>query len=731
MSKEIYASKDEQLFNHIRSLQAGNTDSYTEIYNLSAKYLYKIIYDIVQDYHLTEDMLQEVFLKIYNNIGSLQSPEAYFVWAGRIATNLCIRYIHKYRKEVLATASEDGEGNEEFIFDTVAEDNEMFIPESVLDNKEHQRMIGDVIDALSVEQKLAVQCFYFEEMSVKEIAALMECSEGTIKSRLNYARKSIKESVLNIEKTQGTKLYSFGAVPVLLLIFKNKAQAAVPTSALAGTGEALAGMYGSNGLVAGAGSATGATVGVGASAGASVAGGVAMVGGTTAASGAAVAAGISGKIIAIIVAATVITSGAIGGIIWAITNNDKNESYKEVTTEEITTEKVIASDEEIGDEDDTTSDETISDEDLDINIYTIPEGAKYVIAATGEVLEAGQNMPTKQTKEDIYYYGDYKYTYVSGGWKVELNNIEDYQTRTSFDEILDSIAGKNVENLSGLFMDCTSLVTAPVIPEGAVNLVGAFQGCISLKEAPVIPNGVRHMADTFNKCESLLVAPKLPDSVEILDGCFACCVSLVEAPVIPDGVTTLMDTFSHCTSLEVVPNIPDGVTNLNGTFIECISLVDAPKLPKNAESISSTFDGCVNLETAPEIPYGVTNMDYAFYGCSKLTEFGEIPETVTSMKATFHSCINLIKAPNIPSNVTELSYTFADCTGLVTAPIIPASVLNMDSLFINCSSLTGVITINANPTVYDDCFNGVNFEYQGIELQGSSTMLEELQNAVF
>ena len=221
MNKEKYAKQDEQLYYHIKNLQAGNVESYTEIYNLSCKYFYKIIYDIVGDYHTTEDMLQETFLKIYNNIGSLQSPEAFYVWAGRIATNLCIRYIHKYRKEVLTTASEDGEGNEEFIFDTVAEDNEMFIPESVLDNKEHQRMIGEVIDSLSVEQKLAVQCFYFEEMSVKEIAALMECSEGTIKSRLNYARKSIKDSVLHIEKTQGTKLYSFGALPILLLLYKN------------------------------------------------------------------------------------------------------------------------------------------------------------------------------------------------------------------------------------------------------------------------------------------------------------------------------------------------------------------------------------------------------------------------------------------------------------------------------------------------------------------------------
>ena len=51
MNKEKYAKQDEQLYYHIKNLQAGNVESYTEIYNLSCKYFYKIIYDIVGDYH--------------------------------------------------------------------------------------------------------------------------------------------------------------------------------------------------------------------------------------------------------------------------------------------------------------------------------------------------------------------------------------------------------------------------------------------------------------------------------------------------------------------------------------------------------------------------------------------------------------------------------------------------------------------------------------------------------
>lgn len=393
MINEKYAKQDELLYYHIRQLQEGHNESFNEIYYLSSKYIYKIIYDIVQDYHTTEDMLQETFLKIYNNIEKLQSPEAFYVWAGRIATNLCIRYRQKYRKEEIQSPIDDGEGNETFIFDTVADDNEMFIPESVMDNKEHQRLIGEVIDSLSVDQKLAVQCFYFEEMSVKAIAAAMECSEGTVKSRLNYARKAIKETVLRIERTQGTKLYSLAAVPVLLVAYRYLAEVTlVSASAAVGTAGAVAANTSSASVtatetmmstststseVASSGQSTSAsavdlsststsssisapsvttevtattatetTVGSSVAEGASVTAGatsatesaaiassvgsVATATTTTTATAATVASGVSGKVIALIAAGAIAVGGTIGGGI-AIANKAKEskEDYGE------------------------------------------------------------------------------------------------------------------------------------------------------------------------------------------------------------------------------------------------------------------------------------------------------------------------------------------------------------------------------------------------------------------
>ena len=231
-----YEQKDAELFWHVEQLKSGNVQSYNSVYELSQKYIYKIINDIVKDHHTTEDLMQETYLQIYNKIGSLQEAKAFYVWAGRIATNLTLRHIQKYRKEVLVT--EDEEGGTDFVFDTAAADNECFIPENILMDQEKQRLLGEILDNLSVDQKLSVQYFYYEEMSVRDIAQAMECSEGTVKSRLNYARKAIKDAVLNLEVKQGTRLYSLSAMPLFLILFRQGAEQA---AVAAGVGAATTG----------------------------------------------------------------------------------------------------------------------------------------------------------------------------------------------------------------------------------------------------------------------------------------------------------------------------------------------------------------------------------------------------------------------------------------------------------------------------------------------------------
>ena len=79
--------------------------------------------------------------------------------------------------------------------------------EVVIDRKETTRLIGEILGTLSPEQRVVTELFYYENLSVKEIAEELGVSENTVKSRLKYARNKIEAGVKELEK-KGTKLYS-------------------------------------------------------------------------------------------------------------------------------------------------------------------------------------------------------------------------------------------------------------------------------------------------------------------------------------------------------------------------------------------------------------------------------------------------------------------------------------------------------------------------------------------
>lgn len=207
----------EKLVQLVDQLKLGNEESFSEIYNLTNKYIFYVIMKITKNEEQTYDLMQETYIQIYNKISTLEDSKAFLSWAGRIATNKTYRYMKKNRKELLV------DEENEYIFDNTFEEREEFIPHEVLESEEKKRLIREIIESLSEVQKLTVYKYYFYMQSISQIAEDMECSEGTVKSRLNYARKKIEEGVLDLEK-KGTKLYGFGALPVLFMLLREEAK---------------------------------------------------------------------------------------------------------------------------------------------------------------------------------------------------------------------------------------------------------------------------------------------------------------------------------------------------------------------------------------------------------------------------------------------------------------------------------------------------------------------------
>lgn len=209
----------EELQKAVESYKGGNGEAFEQVYNLSHKYLYVCIRHIVKDDEAAVDMLQETYLEISRSIGQLNSTEDFLNWAAVIAKRKCYAYMNKNDKYVIFGTGKDEE--EQDIIESVA-DNEAFIPESIMQDKEKSRLIMEIIDGLSDMQRLCVIAYFYNEQTQEEIAEELGIPVNTVKSHINRAKTKIKEEVLTLEREKDTKLYAI--IPFMLLYFAKEAQ---------------------------------------------------------------------------------------------------------------------------------------------------------------------------------------------------------------------------------------------------------------------------------------------------------------------------------------------------------------------------------------------------------------------------------------------------------------------------------------------------------------------------
>ena len=283
--------------------QAGDPDALNDLLGNCYEKLYYYAYNTVKNEDLSADVVQESCIEIMNTIKNLREPGAFMTWAGRIVAHQCTRYYRQTKDEVYLEENEDGET----LLDRLPDENPGSLPEQVQEDKEFKKIMQQLLDSLPAEQRAALMLYYYENMSVGQIAEIQDVSDGTVKSRLNYGRKAVKAKVEDYEKKNGIKLHSIAPLPLLLYFLFRENMAQAVSSASAALGKVFASVTGS----AGAGAAGAAAAATGAATTAA-----------TATTAAAVGTGIVTKIVAGI-AAAVVTIGAVAGGI-AIANNQND-----------------------------------------------------------------------------------------------------------------------------------------------------------------------------------------------------------------------------------------------------------------------------------------------------------------------------------------------------------------------------------------------------------------------
>lgn len=291
-------TEKEQLQELVEQGRRGDPQARETLVRLAQNKVYYHCKKMLKKEEDAQDAAQDVLIAMLTGLDKLKEPAAFWGWVNGITANRCRHLLSAPHTEWQIPESEEGDS----LLDSVEDLDETLVPEKALDNEETRRMILDLVDALPPEQRMCVLFYYYDEMSVREIAQAMDTSEGTVKSRLNYARKSIKAGVEDYER-KGVKLYSVSPILLLLYFLRREAEG----TALDGT--AAAAMAGR--VLAQAGSAAGAAAAETAAGGAATG---ASTGAGAAGTAAGAAAGISVKVVAAVLAGAVAIGGAAVGL---------------------------------------------------------------------------------------------------------------------------------------------------------------------------------------------------------------------------------------------------------------------------------------------------------------------------------------------------------------------------------------------------------------------------------
>lgn len=204
----------------VSSAKSGNKKSFDKLYELTHNDVWYNCLSLLKDEENAKDIMQETYITAFLKLDTLKDEEKFCGWVTTIAVNLCKK---KLKGKVEYQIDDE-------VLITEAETDELMLPEKYITKTEKRKVLLQIMeDTLSFNQYQTVLMFYFDEMSISEIAQGLEISEGTVKSRLNSSRIKMKTAIEDYEKKSGDKLHGVVVVPFFTTIFKEEAKSlAVP-----------------------------------------------------------------------------------------------------------------------------------------------------------------------------------------------------------------------------------------------------------------------------------------------------------------------------------------------------------------------------------------------------------------------------------------------------------------------------------------------------------------------
>lgn len=178
MSDEM--SNDGKLVSRIRK---GDLDAFETLYHKYKDQLYRTALAITSDRCAAEEILQDCFLRAYDNMNRVNGCSSLRPWLHRIVVNLSYNWAAKRRLRLISL---------EDVFGSLLA-TPLSSPDRTFERRELLTVVYEAINSLSMPQRVVIVLFYLQGFSLAEIAYVLDCPVGTVKSRLHNARKNLRE----------------------------------------------------------------------------------------------------------------------------------------------------------------------------------------------------------------------------------------------------------------------------------------------------------------------------------------------------------------------------------------------------------------------------------------------------------------------------------------------------------------------------------------------------------
>jgi RNA polymerase sigma-70 factor (ECF subfamily) len=169
----------------------GDFDAFDQIMLLYRERLYGVIYNMTFNHEDAADLTQESFVKAFRSLSKFKRKSSFFTWLYRIGVNLTLTHLKRRKARKFFSFDQLIDQNKSKDHSVEFSSSETSSVKTTLLNELHEKL-NEALSKLSDKHRTIVVLFEIDGLSHKEIASIMKCTEGTVRSRLHYAKVQLQ-----------------------------------------------------------------------------------------------------------------------------------------------------------------------------------------------------------------------------------------------------------------------------------------------------------------------------------------------------------------------------------------------------------------------------------------------------------------------------------------------------------------------------------------------------------